>query len=168
MAAARFCLPVLVLVLATLALTYGMRGAGPKKCCFRFNDTPIQKENVVDYRKTSQRCSRDGVLLKTVTGRQLCVRPSAPWVQEIISYLNAEEQSSSRRGGGPKKCCSRFTDKPIKKEKVVQYVKTSQRCSSDGVLLKTVAGRQRCVRPSAPWVKEIISYLNAEEQSSSM
>ncbi|XP_024120001.1 monocyte chemotactic protein 1B [Oryzias melastigma] len=95
MAAARFCLPVLVLVLAALALTHGMRGAGPKKCCFRFNDIPIEKEKVVDYVKTSQRCSRPAVLLKTVAGRQLCVRPSAPWVKEIISYLSAEGQSSS-------------------------------------------------------------------------
>uniref|UniRef100_A0A3P9LXR0 Chemokine interleukin-8-like domain-containing protein n=1 Tax=Oryzias latipes TaxID=8090 RepID=A0A3P9LXR0_ORYLA len=95
MAAARFCLPVLVLMLAVLALTHGMRGAGPKKCCFRFNETPMEKENVVAYMKTSQRCSRPAVLLKTAAGRQLCVRPSAPWVKEVISYLDTMDQSSS-------------------------------------------------------------------------
>uniref|UniRef100_A0A8C7WXW3 Chemokine interleukin-8-like domain-containing protein n=1 Tax=Oryzias sinensis TaxID=183150 RepID=A0A8C7WXW3_9TELE len=96
MAAARFCLPVLVLMLSlNISVLTGMRGAGPKKCCFRFNETPVEKENVVAYMKTSQRCSRSAVLLKTAAGRQLCVRPSAPWVKEVISYLDTMEQSST-------------------------------------------------------------------------
>uniref|UniRef100_A0A3Q4I4J8 Chemokine interleukin-8-like domain-containing protein n=1 Tax=Neolamprologus brichardi TaxID=32507 RepID=A0A3Q4I4J8_NEOBR len=41
MAAPRLALSVVVLMLAVIALTEGMRGAGPKKCCFRFNDQEI-------------------------------------------------------------------------------------------------------------------------------
>ncbi|XP_074533050.1 chemokine (C-C motif) ligand 35, duplicate 1 [Halichoeres trimaculatus] len=90
MAAPRFALPVFVLLLAVIALSEGMRGDGPKRCCFKFHETPLAKGRVVSYMKTSQRCSNPAVLLTTVKGRQLCVRPSATWVKELISYLNTK------------------------------------------------------------------------------
>ncbi|XP_059191748.1 monocyte chemotactic protein 1B-like [Centropristis striata] len=88
MAAARLSLSLFVLMLAVINLSEGLRGSGPKKCCFRFNENSIPKERVVGYHKTSQRCSNPAVLLKTVAGRQLCVRPSADWVKTIINYLD--------------------------------------------------------------------------------
>ncbi|XP_026220507.1 C-C motif chemokine 4-like [Anabas testudineus] len=88
MAAPRLALSVFVLMLAAITLSEGLRGAGPKKCCFRFNDNPIPKERVVSYVKTSQRCSNPAILLSTVAGRQLCVKPSAAWVKDLISYMD--------------------------------------------------------------------------------
>ncbi|XP_030587287.1 C-C motif chemokine 4-like [Archocentrus centrarchus] len=90
MAAARLTLSVVVLMLAVIALTEGMRGPGPKKCCFRFNEKEVPKAKVVSYSKTSQRCSQAAILLNTAAGRQLCVKPSAPWVKELIAYLDAK------------------------------------------------------------------------------
>ncbi|XP_017289704.1 C-C motif chemokine 4 [Kryptolebias marmoratus] len=90
---ARFALSVVVLMLAAIALTEGLRGVGPKKCCFRFNDKQISKEKVVGYMKTSQRCSNPAILMTTKAGRQLCVRPSEPWVKELITYLNNKNTS---------------------------------------------------------------------------
>uniref|UniRef100_A0A3Q1EVC9 C-C motif chemokine n=1 Tax=Acanthochromis polyacanthus TaxID=80966 RepID=A0A3Q1EVC9_9TELE len=90
MSAARFSLSLVVLLLAAAALTEGLRGVGPKKCCFRFNDKPIPKERVVGYMKTSQRCSQSAVLLTTVANRQLCVQPAADWVKELIRYLDTK------------------------------------------------------------------------------
>uniref|UniRef100_UPI0037E88924 C-C motif chemokine 4-like n=1 Tax=Semicossyphus pulcher TaxID=241346 RepID=UPI0037E88924 len=90
MAAPRLALSVFVLMLAAISLSEAMRGAGPKKCCFSFQETPVAKARVVGYMKTSQRCSNPAVLLKTVRGHQLCVRSSAPWLKEIISYLEAK------------------------------------------------------------------------------
>ncbi|XP_053175222.1 monocyte chemotactic protein 1B-like [Scomber japonicus] len=90
MAAPRLALSVFVLMLAAVMVTEGMRGAGPRKCCFRFNEKPLPKERVMGYSKTSQQCSIPAVLLKTVAGRQLCVRPSATWVKDIITYLEAK------------------------------------------------------------------------------
>ncbi|KAF7225137.1 monocyte chemotactic protein 1B [Nothobranchius furzeri] len=87
---ARLTLSLLVLALAVVAVTEGLRGVGPKKCCFRFNDKVVSKERVVDYTKTSQRCPKSAILLETVAGREMCVRPSLPWVKDLISYLDAK------------------------------------------------------------------------------
>ncbi|XP_070827536.1 monocyte chemotactic protein 1B-like [Chaetodon trifascialis] len=66
------------------------------------------------------------------------------------------------RGTGPRRCCSRFNEKPPSKDRVVSYVRTSQRCPTPAVIFKTVANRQLCARPSDPRVKELISYLDAK------
>ncbi|XP_040893418.1 monocyte chemotactic protein 1B-like [Toxotes jaculatrix] len=90
MAAPRLALSVFVLMLAVIALSEGLRGPGPKTCCQRYNEKPVPKERVVGYAQTSQRCAKPAILLKTVAGRQLCVRPSAVWVKELISYLDTK------------------------------------------------------------------------------
>ncbi|XP_049929171.1 C-C motif chemokine 4-like [Epinephelus moara] len=90
MAAPRLALSVFVLMLAVITLSEGMRGTGPKKCCFRFNENEVPRDRVAGYIKTSQRCSNPAILLKTKAGRQLCVRPSAPWVKTLITYLDSK------------------------------------------------------------------------------
>ncbi|KAM4734067.1 monocyte chemotactic protein 1B-like [Anableps anableps] len=87
---ARLALTAVVLMMAVIALTEGLRGVGPKKCCFKFNDKPVSNDKVESYTKTSQRCSNPAILLNTVAGRQLCVRPSASWVKNLISYLDTK------------------------------------------------------------------------------
>ncbi|KAM8890729.1 monocyte chemotactic protein 1B-like [Spinachia spinachia] len=96
MSAARLTLSVLVLMLAAATLTEGLRGAGPKKCCFRFNENEVPADSVVSYIKTSQRCSKPAILLKTVARRSLCVRPSATWVKELIGHLDAKSIRGER------------------------------------------------------------------------
>ncbi|XP_042352425.1 C-C motif chemokine 4-like [Plectropomus leopardus] len=90
MAAPRLALSVVVLMLAVITLSAGLRGPGPKKCCFRFNENEVQRDRVVDYVRTSQRCPNPAILLRTVAGRYLCARPSATWVKTLISYLDAK------------------------------------------------------------------------------
>ncbi|XP_076589657.1 monocyte chemotactic protein 1B-like [Chaetodon auriga] len=90
MAAPRLALTVFVLMLGVIALTEGLRGTGPRRCCSRFNEKPLSKDRVVGYVRTSQRCTNPAVLLKTVANRLLCARPSDPWVKELISYLDAK------------------------------------------------------------------------------
>ncbi|XP_039989249.1 C-C motif chemokine 4-like [Xiphias gladius] len=89
MAAPRLALSMFVLMLAVITLSEGLRGIGPKKCCFRFIENP-PKGRVVSYMRTSQRCSNPAVLLKTVAGRQLCAKSSATWVKELTSSLDAK------------------------------------------------------------------------------
>uniref|UniRef100_A0A3Q2CMW8 Monocyte chemotactic protein 1B-like n=2 Tax=Cyprinodon variegatus TaxID=28743 RepID=A0A3Q2CMW8_CYPVA len=92
---ARLVLSAIVLMMAVITFTEGLRGVGPKKCCFQFNDNKVSINRVVGYTKTSQRCPNPAFLLKTVAGRQLCVSPSAPWVKELISQLEAKKVSGS-------------------------------------------------------------------------
>lgn len=89
--AARLTLSVLVLVIASISLSHALRGPGPKKCCFRYNEKPVPEKRVVSYIWTHQQCSNTAVLLKTVTGRELCVQPSAPWVKELIRRINSKQ-----------------------------------------------------------------------------
>ncbi|XP_029951258.1 C-C motif chemokine 4-like [Salarias fasciatus] len=89
MSAPRVILSVLVLMFICISVTEGLRGTGPKKCCFRFSNSPLPRNKVVGYVNTSQRCSNPAVLLKTVAGRQVCARPSDSWVKELISSLDA-------------------------------------------------------------------------------
>ncbi|XP_019934353.2 C-C motif chemokine 4-like [Paralichthys olivaceus] len=91
MAAARLCLSVLVLMLAAITVSEGVRGSGPKKCCVRFIKK-LPEDKVVGYMRTSQRCSQPAIVLKTEAGHQLCARPSAAWVKETIKNLNAKSK----------------------------------------------------------------------------
>ncbi|KAK5867996.1 hypothetical protein PBY51_012444 [Eleginops maclovinus] len=91
MAAPRLALCVCVLMLAVFTLTEGMRGTGPRRCCFKFNEKEVPRGRVIGYVKTSQRCPNPAILLKTVAGQSLlCVRPSARWVKNLISYLDTK------------------------------------------------------------------------------
>ncbi|XP_071368403.1 C-C motif chemokine 4-like [Centroberyx affinis] len=88
MAAPRLALSVFVLLLAVIALSEGLRGPGPKRCCFRFAKQE-PKERVTGYLRTSQKCPNPAVLLQTENGRQLCARRSESWVKNIISELDS-------------------------------------------------------------------------------
>ncbi|XP_054884047.1 monocyte chemotactic protein 1B-like [Poeciliopsis prolifica] len=92
---ARLALTAIVMMMAFIALTEGLRGIGPKKCCFRFNDKPVSQDKVLSYTRTSQRCSNRAILLNTVAGRQMCVRPSETWVKNLIIYLETREASGA-------------------------------------------------------------------------
>ncbi|TMS05152.1 C-C motif chemokine 4 [Larimichthys crocea] len=90
MAALRLALAVFVVMLAVISVTEGMRGSGPKKCCSVFNDKPMHKTRVLSYTKTSQRCANPAVVFMTKAGRHVCARPSAAWVKELVTYLDAK------------------------------------------------------------------------------
>ncbi|KAM7414048.1 hypothetical protein PAMA_019052 [Pampus argenteus] len=83
-------LGLLVLVLACIALSEGLRGFNKNKCCYRFVDKQLTKTQVVSYTKTSQKCTNPAVLLRTTRDRVLCVRPSATWVKNLIRDLDAK------------------------------------------------------------------------------
>ncbi|XP_058500424.1 monocyte chemotactic protein 1B-like [Solea solea] len=80
----------------------------------------------------------------------------------FVLMLAAITFSEGVRGIGRGKCCFRFNDTPLPKEKVVSYIRTNQRCSNSAVLFKTVAGRQLCAKPSNTWVQELINYLDTK------
>lgn len=91
MSAARPALTAVVLLLAVIALSEGLRMAsGPKKCCFEFT-RQFPKTRVASYTRTSQQCPIPAVLLNTVKGRQVCARPNESWVMGIVNYLDSRK-----------------------------------------------------------------------------
>ncbi|XP_075994308.1 chemokine (C-C motif) ligand 35, duplicate 1 [Genypterus blacodes] len=90
MAAVRLALTVCLLMLAAFTLTEGLRGPGPVKCCYSFNDRKVSKERVVSYVRTSQQCSKPAVRFTTVHGRQLCAKPELSWVKGLVTYLDSK------------------------------------------------------------------------------
>ncbi|XP_061678884.1 chemokine (C-C motif) ligand 35, duplicate 1 [Syngnathoides biaculeatus] len=85
-----FPLSVLMMLLVAITLSEGLRGSGPKDCCYHFNKNPIPQKRVVSYVKTPQQCPIPAVRLKTVMGRYMCARSSASWVKDIINTMDSK------------------------------------------------------------------------------
>ncbi|XP_054633089.1 C-C motif chemokine 3-like [Dunckerocampus dactyliophorus] len=89
------CLCVLVLL---VALSEGLRGWGPKDCCFRFQERAVPKGRVLSYVKTRQQCSVPAVRLKTLLGRHVCARFSASWVRDLMKHLDTKTSPGNTSG----------------------------------------------------------------------
>ncbi|MBN3272545.1 CCL4 protein, partial [Polyodon spathula] len=88
MTSIRLAVVVLVLLCA-ISLGDGLRMSnGPKKCCFEFAVQQLPRGRIVEYTKTSPRCSNQGVLFRTHAGRQVCANPSDSWVQNYMKYFD--------------------------------------------------------------------------------
>ncbi|XP_051740306.1 chemokine (C-C motif) ligand 35, duplicate 1 [Ctenopharyngodon idella] len=88
MTASRFVIfSAVVVLLCAVSLSEGMR-IGPQRCCFSYTDRPLPVKLVADYSMTSQQCTKEAVLFKTVKGRQVCANPADPWVQKLIQKIN--------------------------------------------------------------------------------
>ncbi|KFZ63999.1 C-C motif chemokine 4 [Antrostomus carolinensis] len=59
----------------------------PTKCCFSYMRHPIPRSLITSAYTTSSLCSQPAVILVTRKGRQLCVEPQAPWVQEYLKHF---------------------------------------------------------------------------------
>ncbi|KAK1162060.1 monocyte chemotactic protein 1B-like [Acipenser oxyrinchus oxyrinchus] len=90
MASIRLAVVVGVLVLVcAISLGDGLRMSnGPKKCCFEFAVQQLPRGRILEYTKTSTRCSNQGVLFRTIAGRQVCANPSDSWVQNYMKHFD--------------------------------------------------------------------------------
>ncbi|NXW45301.1 CCL5 protein, partial [Nyctiprogne leucopyga] len=59
----------------------------PINCCFSYERRPIPRRLITSAYTTSSLCSQPAVILVTRKGRQLCVEPQAPWVQEYLKHF---------------------------------------------------------------------------------
>ncbi|XP_075940893.1 C-C motif chemokine 4-like [Anarhichas minor] len=57
---------------------------------------------------------------------------------------------------GPNECCFNFISTRLRKDKVVSYKFTDERCSMEGVSFTMKNGAEICADPSLQWVKFII------------
>ncbi|KAG9272026.1 C-C motif chemokine 3-like 1 [Astyanax mexicanus] len=98
MAALRFLLlSAVVVLLSAVTFTEGMRySSGPKACCFEFTSTPVKLNMVKSFSFTSQQCSKEAILFVMKRGRQVCAKPSDPWVQKHIQLLQNKMSGSQQ------------------------------------------------------------------------
>ncbi|XP_043953978.1 eotaxin-like [Gambusia affinis] len=61
---------------------------------------------------------------------------------------------------GPDECCFKFFRFPVDQNRISSYFMTDSRCSLTAVVLIGKRGRNICVDPSQPWVKNITDYLD--------
>ncbi|XP_054863764.1 C-C motif chemokine 3-like [Amphiprion ocellaris] len=69
----------------------------------------------------------------------------------------------STSGTEPDNCCFSFYPRRIKKDLVVRYYMTDNRCTKSGVVFVTQKSRKICADPSLSWVEGIMK--NIDENS---
>ncbi|XP_036423665.1 chemokine (C-C motif) ligand 35, duplicate 1 [Colossoma macropomum] len=92
MAALRLLLlSAVVVLLSAVTFSEGMRyGSAPKSCCFDYTQKSVKLSMVRSYSFTSQQCSKQAVLFTLKKGRQVCARPTDPWVKDHIKALSSK------------------------------------------------------------------------------
>ncbi|NWU81538.1 CCL4 protein, partial [Onychorhynchus coronatus] len=69
------------------ALTDGV----PTSCCLTYQQRPIPLRLINSTFITSSSCPNPGVIVVTKKGKQLCVDPREPWVQERLKHFQTPE-----------------------------------------------------------------------------
>ncbi|XP_062856419.1 C-C motif chemokine 13-like [Trichomycterus rosablanca] len=73
----------------------------------------------------------------------------------------APEGSNSGRGS----CCQNTTRVKIPLHRITSYSWTSSDCPIKAVIFETIVGRQICVDPKAPWVKNHVKAVDLKLKS---
>ncbi|KAK9522113.1 hypothetical protein VZT92_018600 [Zoarces viviparus] len=78
----------------------------PVDCCLSVRNKPIPKHVVVDYRRqiSGHGCSIDAIVLLTRGGKKLCVPADAPWVQPVVTHVDALGQFCKKHKYKPERC----------------------------------------------------------------
>ncbi|XP_040016439.2 C-C motif chemokine 4-like [Gasterosteus aculeatus] len=72
------------LLFSSLAAAARQGSFGPDECCFAASSTRLRENNVLSYKFTDDRCSREGVFFTVKNGAKICADPSDQWVQFLI------------------------------------------------------------------------------------
>ncbi|XP_022365591.1 regakine-1-like [Enhydra lutris kenyoni] len=64
------------------------------------------------------------------------------------------------------KCCFTYVSRKVPFRLVESYNRTSDQCSTPGVIFLTRKGRQVCAYPNVAWVQKLIRYLDHKSQRS--
>ncbi|KAJ7398656.1 C-C motif chemokine 5 [Pitangus sulphuratus] len=59
----------------------------PTTCCITYQQHPIPLRLISSVFITSSSCTNPGVIVVTKKGRQVCVDPKEPWVQERLKQF---------------------------------------------------------------------------------
>ncbi|KAK9952152.1 hypothetical protein ABG768_018008 [Culter alburnus] len=65
-------------------------------CCFQFSAIKIPLNRVVSYYRTRSSCPKPAIVFQTVIGREICVRPTTPWVNDYIAKVNKRTRTTAK------------------------------------------------------------------------
>ncbi|XP_019201000.1 C-C motif chemokine 3 isoform X2 [Oreochromis niloticus] len=91
--------PLAVICLFLNTFIPGLDTFGPDKCCFQFLHRRLPANRVASIEYTDKRCAMEGVLLKTVTGRQVCADPTMQWVKKILESFQPKNATTPGHEG---------------------------------------------------------------------
>ncbi|XP_008693644.1 regakine-1-like [Ursus americanus] len=77
----------------------------------------------------------------------------------ILVALHSEANEESVKLN-PVVCCFAYTTRKVPLRFVKGYDRTSDQCSTPGVIFLTRHNRQICANPDVPWVQEYIRHLD--------
>ncbi|KAL2082323.1 hypothetical protein ACEWY4_022141 [Coilia grayii] len=79
---------VAVIVLALCCQGQSQNANGPDKCCFEYYNRPLPPSKIKAYRVTHPSCPKRGVILITVTDKEICANPDAKQTQDIMDKID--------------------------------------------------------------------------------
>ncbi|NXK42518.1 CCL3 protein, partial [Piprites chloris] len=80
-----------LLLVASCSLFEAHLDGIPTSCCFTYHPRPIPLRLINSTFITSSTCPKPGVIVITKKGKQLCVDPEEPWVQERLKHFQTPE-----------------------------------------------------------------------------
>ncbi|XP_051799838.1 C-C motif chemokine 36.1 isoform X2 [Acanthochromis polyacanthus] len=83
-----YILLLCVLGAAMLSTVTCNNAIGPDQCCFSYYPRRMNKNVVVSYYMTENRCAKLGVVLVTKQSRRICADPSLSWVEGIMKDID--------------------------------------------------------------------------------
>ncbi|XP_029992117.1 C-C motif chemokine 3-like [Sphaeramia orbicularis] len=65
----------------------------PVDCCFSFSSLRLSLKRVKSISRTHSGCAKEGFIVQTVRGRQICYSQTFPWAVSVDMKLNSPEGS---------------------------------------------------------------------------
>ncbi|XP_051978652.1 monocyte chemotactic protein 1B-like [Xyrauchen texanus] len=57
-------------------------------CCSEFTNRIIPLKRLVSFKRTSSSCVKQGIVFKTIIGKEICADPQKDWVRSHIAKLD--------------------------------------------------------------------------------
>ncbi|XP_051978650.1 C-C motif chemokine 2-like [Xyrauchen texanus] len=121
-------------------------------CCSEFTNRIIPLKRLVSYKQTGSSCVKQGIVFKTIFGREICVDLQKDWVRSHIVKLDNRRTVTTAKT--PNTTVKIYSSLLLRNEESVLSA------APGAVLLyaanlkwfRTITGKEFCVDPETSWV----------------